>query len=57
MPYFANTKYHGPFNILTNHLEKDKVDINEINSIVNDVQDFNNFSKFYTDSLKDTDVE
>lgn len=57
MPYFANTKYHGPFNILTNHLEKDKVDLKEINSIVNDVRDFNNFSKFYTDSLKNTDVE
>ena len=57
MPYFANTKYHGPFNILTNHLEKDKVDIKEINGIVHDVQDFNNFSKFYTDSLKDTDIE
>lgn len=51
--YFKGTPYYGAFNVLTNHLEKEKVDIKAINSIINDVQNFNKFSKFYTDTLKE----
>lgn len=57
MPYFKDTPFHSVFNVLTNHLEKEKVDIKNINSIINDVQNFNNFSKFYTESLKESDLE
>ena len=47
LPYFANTEYHSIFNILTNQLEKDKIDINQIDSIVNDVETFTDNAKFY----------
>ena len=57
LPYFANTEYHSIFNILTNQLEKDKVDINQIDSIVRDVESFTDYTKFYEESLQDNDVE
>lgn len=57
MPYFKETPYHSAFNILTNHLEKEKIDITAIRSVINDVQNFNNFAKFYTDSLKESTEE
>ena len=57
MPYFKVTPYHSAFNILTNHLEKEKIDITAIRSVINDVQNFNNFAKFYTDSLKESTEE
>lgn len=56
MPYFKNTKYHSVFNILTDSLEDDKIDINAINGIVNDVAAFSNFAKIYTNSLKTSDI-
>ncbi len=56
-PYFKDTPYAGVFNVLTNHLEKDEVNLKAINTILNDVNDFNNFSKFYTDSLKESNLE
>lgn len=54
MPYFAKTKYHSVFNILTDYLEVDKIDIKRINDVVNDVQAYSNFAKVYNDSLKDS---
>ena len=57
LPYFANTEYHSIFNILTNQLEKDKVDINQIDSIVRDVESFTDYTKFYEESLQDNNVE
>ncbi len=52
-PYFDKTKYSSTFNILTNHLETDKVDLKEINNIVNDVQMYSNFTKIYNESFKE----
>ena len=57
LPYFADTKYHSIFNILTNQLEKDKVDIKEINSIVNDVQTFTGYAKLYQESLQNSNLD
>ena len=57
LPYFANTKYHSIFNILTNQLEKDKVDIKEINSIVNDVQTFTGYARLYQESLQNSNLD
>lgn len=57
MPYFEKTKYQSAFNILTNHLEPDKVDLREINNVVNDVQAFSNFAKAYNDTLKNGDTD
>ena len=51
LPYFEKTPYQSVFNILTNHLEKDKIDLTEIRSIVNDVKDFNRVSHSYYDFL------
>lgn len=57
MPYFKDTPYHSAFNVLTNHLEKEKIDIKAIHSIITDVQNFNNFAKFYTEALKESNLE
>lgn len=51
MPYFENTPHQSAFNILTNHLEKDRIDIKEIRSIVNDVKNFSRISRSYYESL------
>lgn len=53
LPYFEKTPYYSTFNILTNNLEKDTIDINDINGIVNDVAAFRNFAKIYNQNLKD----
>ena len=54
MPYFENTPYQSAFNILTNHLEKNKIDLKEIRSIVNDVKNFSRISQSYYESLAQT---
>ena len=56
MPYFKDTKYYSVFNILTGQLEEDKIDINSINKMINDVAAFSNFTKIYADSLKQGDT-
>lgn len=56
-PYFKDTPYYSAFNVLTNHLEKNEVDIKAINTIISDVQNFNEFAKFYTESLKEKSQE
>ncbi len=53
-PYFKNTAYENVFNVLTNHLEKEKIDIKAIHTIIEDIKNFNDFSKFYTESLKES---
>ena len=57
LPFFTNTKYYSAFNILTKQLKKDKVDINEINTIVNDVKTFTNYAKIYGESLQTQPLE
>ena len=57
MPYFKDTKYHSVFNILTGRLEDDKIDLNSIDRMVNDVAAFSNFTKIYTDSLRLADLD
>ena len=57
MPYFKDTKYYSVFNILTGRLEDDKIDINSINSMINDVAAFSNFAKIYSNSLKFDDID
>lgn len=53
MPYFEGTPYASTFNVLTNRLEKEEVDINVIRSAINDIQSFNDFAKFYMNSLEE----
>lgn len=52
-PYFKNTEHYSTFNVLTNNLEKEEININHIRSAITDIQNFNNFARFYTDSLKE----
>lgn len=52
-PYFEGTAYASTFNVLTSVLEKDEVDINSIRSAINDIQNFNDFAKFYINSLEE----
>ena len=52
-PYFKNTPKESVFNVLTSHLEKEEVNINQIRSVINEIQDFNAFAKFYTQSLEE----
>ena len=54
LPYFKGTVHESAFNVLTNHLEKEKVDIRAIHNIIDDVHNFNDYAKFYTESLKES---
>lgn len=56
-PYFVNTKYDSAFNILTNPLEADKIELKAIKNAVNDVQAFSNFAKNYNESLKSLEIK
>lgn len=53
LPYFAKTPYYSTFNVLTNNLETDKIDLNAINQAVSDIAAYSNFSKLYNKSLRD----
>jgi len=50
-PFFENNKYYSAFNVLTNNLEKDEIDIKNIHNFINDVDNFSNFAKVYNESL------
>lgn len=52
-PYFKNTPHYSTFNVLTNHLEKEEININHIRSAITDIQNFNNFARFYVNSLEE----
>lgn len=52
MPFFKDTKYYSAFNILTNRLEDDKIDLKAINQVVNEIAAFSNFAKIYNNSLR-----
>lgn len=52
-PYFKDTPHYSTFNVLTNHLEKEEININHIRSAITDIQNFNNFARFYTNSLEE----
>lgn len=54
LPYFAKTPYYSTFNVLTNNLEPDKIDLKAISQAVNDVAAYSNFSKLYNKTLRDT---
>ena len=55
-PYFKNTKYESAFNVLTNHLDEDTVDIDAINQAINEVAAFSNFAKIYSETIKNTSL-
>jgi hypothetical protein len=50
--FFKNTPYYSTFNILTNHLEEDKIDIGSIKTVISDIKNFNEFARFYTEKLE-----
>ncbi|MBQ8677978.1 MAG: hypothetical protein IJ529_05880 [Alphaproteobacteria bacterium] len=52
MPFFKDTPHFSTFNVLTNRLEKEEININRVRSVISDIQNFNNFAKFYTHSLE-----
>lgn len=51
-PFFEGTAHQSAFNILTNHLEEDKIDIGSIKTVISDIQNFNDFARFYTGKLE-----
>ena len=56
-PYFKGTAHQSAFNVLTNHLEEDKIDIGAIKTVISDIKSFNNFARFYTSSLEHEPVK
>ncbi len=54
MPYFEKTKYHGAFNVLTDYMESDTIDIKHINQLVNEAKAYSDFAKVYNELLKDS---
>ncbi len=51
LPYFEKTSYFSTFNVLTNNLEVNRVDMNAIDKAVSDISAYSNFSKIYDESL------
>lgn len=51
-PYFKGTAHQSAFNILTNHLEEDKIDVKAIKSVISEIKNFNDFARFYTEKLE-----
>lgn len=51
-PYFKGTAHQSAFNVLTNHLEEDKIDVKAIKSVISDIKNFNDFARFYTEKLE-----
>ena len=56
-PYFKDTPYFSTFNVLTNTLDKDTVDLYSIDKAINEIKSFSNFSKIYSNILKDEPVK
>ena len=50
-PLFKDTPYFSTFNVLTNRLETDSINMGEISQVVRDAKAFSNFSRLYIDSL------
>ena len=57
LPYFENTKYYSSFSLLTSTMDNDKIDLKEINQMINEVTAFSNFTKLYNQALKDNKVD
>ena len=51
-PFFKGTAHQSAFNVLTDHLEEEKIDISSIKTIISDIKDFNTFARFYTEQLE-----
>lgn len=51
-PYFQNTPYISIFNVLTDTLEADKIDIKNIDETINNISAFSNFAKIYAESMQ-----
>lgn len=50
-PYFKDSIHADSFNVLTNNLEAETVDMNAIGQAVNDIAAYSDFSKIYDESL------
>ena len=51
-PYFATTPYISIFNVLTDTMETETIDLHNIDETINNIADFRNFAKIYTDSMQ-----
>lgn len=56
-PYFKGTAHQSAFNVLTSHLEEDKIDIGSIKTVISEINSFNNFARFYTQTLEHEPVK
>lgn len=56
LPHFKDSKYYSTFSILTSNLEHDKIDLNTVNQLINELTAFRNFTKIYNDSLKNSSL-
>ncbi len=51
-PYFKDTPYYSLFNVLTDTLESDKIDIKNIDETINNIADFGNFARIYAEAIQ-----
>ena len=51
LPFFKENKYYSAFNILTNNVNADEIDIRNLNSFIRDIDSFRNFAKTYNEAL------
>lgn len=51
-PYFEKTAYESAFNVLTDTFDADKISLNKINQVINNISAFSGFAEMYTQMLK-----
>ncbi|MDD4556302.1 MAG: hypothetical protein PHE89_03110 [Alphaproteobacteria bacterium] len=51
LPYFKESKYYSAFNILTNSVEENEIDIKNLNNFIKDVDKFRDFARTYNEAL------
>ena len=50
--YFEGTAHQSAFNVLTKHLDEDKIDVGAIKTVISDIKNFNDFASFYIGKLE-----
>ncbi len=53
-PFFKATPFESAFNVLTDTLEENKIDLKNIDETINNISAFSNFAKIYSQTLQNS---
>lgn len=55
-PFFKDTAYYSVFNVLTDTIEDNKIDMKNIDETINNISAFSNFARIYSQSLQNSSL-